>query len=88
MESLKRKTAATFMESIDTRIAVVKSFLEKMRRPSSSSTKTPGIYYQVVPIYDPYGPTRDDTKLTAIFGSKETEKGCESGILVFEIIFG
>ena len=59
------------MQSIDTRLANVQSFLQKIRRE--------GIEYKVVKITDDYGPTIEDGSLQALVGSKETLKGCESG---------
>ncbi|KAJ3220024.1 Protein tpx2 [Dinochytrium kinnereticum] len=34
------------------------------------------LQYDVVPITDDYGPTKDDPSIQAIVGSRETEKGC------------
>ncbi len=73
MESLKKKTAYAYMETIQERTQHVKEFLDKMHK---------GLLYDVVPILDPYGPTQYDDTLTGIVGSLETRKGCESGKLL------
>ncbi|CAG8452789.1 3186_t:CDS:2 [Funneliformis caledonium] len=57
------------LESIDTRIAKVKQFLESIRR---------GLIYEVIPIYDAYGPTTTDAEIKAIVISKETINGAHS----------
>ncbi|CAI2188839.1 18923_t:CDS:2 [Funneliformis geosporum] len=66
---LENKKFKDLLESIDTRIAKVKQFLESIRR---------GLIYEVIPIYDAYGPTTTDAEIKAIVISKETMNGAHS----------
>ncbi|KAI8083183.1 uncharacterized protein BX664DRAFT_388274 [Halteromyces radiatus] len=63
LESKKYKEC---MESIDERIANVRQFCERIR---------PDLIYEVVPIYDPYGPTITDPTIELLVCSVETLKG-------------
>ncbi|KAJ3329844.1 hypothetical protein HDU76_007038 [Blyttiomyces sp. JEL0837] len=65
---LARKSGHQVLEALETRLESVSKFLNKIRRD--------GIIYDVVPILDDFGPTKDDPNLDAIVGSLETEKGC------------
>ncbi|KAJ3415029.1 hypothetical protein HDV05_005674 [Chytridiales sp. JEL 0842] len=64
---LARKSASEFMEPLEARLSNVKAFLNLMR---------PSVMYDVVPIKDDFGPTRDDADIFALVGSAETERGC------------
>jgi phosphopantetheine adenylyltransferase len=66
------------MEDIQTRINNVTAFLHRMHKPTN-------IKYDIVPISDPFGPTRDDPKLDALVGSVETCNGCDAGIFIGNI---
>lgn len=67
-ERLAKKKYFQYMQSLDQRVASVYEFLKEIKV---------GIEYQVVPIYDDFGPTRSDPNLDALVGSKETAKGCD-----------
>ncbi|KAI9204445.1 uncharacterized protein BJ171DRAFT_505849 [Polychytrium aggregatum] len=69
-ERLQRKMASQYMEPTRIRIHNVRRFLTTIRTGSA-------IAFDVVPIVDDLGPTRYESGLEAIVGSKETEKGCE-----------
>lgn len=58
------------MESIETRLENVTKFLKTIKRD---------LDYNVVPIYDDFGPTRTDGRLQALVGSLETAGGCDAG---------
>ncbi|RIA88116.1 hypothetical protein C1645_775770 [Glomus cerebriforme] len=66
---LENKKFKEQLESIDTRISKVHQFLESVRR---------GLIYEIVPIYDAYGPTITDAEIQAIVVSKETSSGANS----------
>ncbi|GBC09731.1 hypothetical protein RclHR1_09070003 [Rhizophagus clarus] len=66
---LRNKKFREQLESIDTRITKVRQFLETIRR---------GLNYEVVPIYDVYGPTITDAEIQAIVISQETRSGANS----------
>ncbi|RGB42033.1 hypothetical protein C1646_751490 [Rhizophagus diaphanus] len=66
---LRNKKFKEQLESIDTRITGVRQFLETIRR---------GLNYEVVPIYDAYGPTIIDAEIQAIVVSQETNSGANS----------
>ncbi|CAG8584226.1 8755_t:CDS:2 [Ambispora leptoticha] len=68
---LQNKKYKEFLEPIDTRISKVLKFLRKLRSEAF-------IQYQVVPIYDIYGPTATDPDIEAIVVSKETMAGANS----------
>ncbi|KAK3820298.1 MAG: hypothetical protein J3Q66DRAFT_439308 [Benniella sp.] len=63
---LTSKKFAEFMEPLKKRIDTVVQFLKIFKRD---------LEYEVVPIYDIYGPTATDSKLQALMVSKETLKG-------------
>ncbi|CAG8539608.1 7573_t:CDS:2 [Paraglomus brasilianum] len=63
---LTNKKYREVMESLDTRIENVQKFLNKIKR---------GLTYEVVPIYDIYGPTATDPEIEALVVSKETLEG-------------
>ncbi|CAG8463471.1 10923_t:CDS:2 [Dentiscutata erythropus] len=65
---LKSKKFKEYMEPIDTRIAKVTKFLNTIRQ---------GLSYEVVPIYDVYGPTVTDPDIHALVVSRETISGSE-----------
>ncbi|KAI8854391.1 hypothetical protein BC829DRAFT_359656, partial [Chytridium lagenaria] len=64
---LGRKKASALMETLDFRLKRVLQFLRMMKIQ---------LEYDVVPITDDYGPTKDDPAIQAIVGSLETEQGC------------
>ncbi|KAJ3173404.1 hypothetical protein HK101_011034, partial [Irineochytrium annulatum] len=66
VKRLERKKAHEAMQPLDERLSVARRFLENTRR---------GLEYDVVPILDDYGPTKDDPTIGALVGSLETEKG-------------
>jgi len=66
---LRNKKFKEQLESIDTRITRVQQFLETIRRD---------LNYEVVPIYDAYGPTITDAEIQAIVVSRETSSGANS----------
>ncbi|GAO52724.1 Nucleotidylyl transferase [Saitoella complicata NRRL Y-17804] len=68
---LTKKAYAEFMESVDVRIAGVKSFLEKVRRGKE-------VEVEVVEIQDPFGPTITDAGIEALVVSRETISGGKS----------
>lgn len=68
-ERIAKKRFKEYMQSLDTRIETVTSFLNGIARP--------GILVQVVGIKDDFGPTRTDPEMDLIVGSAETAKGCE-----------
>jgi phosphopantetheine adenylyltransferase len=70
------------METIDDRIAHVRRFLETVRRSNSLHQ----LVYDVCPIFDDFGPTRDDKDIQALVGSGETLKGCLAGACIEEEI--
>jgi pantetheine-phosphate adenylyltransferase len=63
---LSKKAGKEVMESINTRIDKVRSFLQLFR---------PGLVYDIVPISDVYGPTGWDSNIQALVVSKETMAG-------------
>ncbi|CAG8468026.1 16392_t:CDS:2 [Acaulospora colombiana] len=68
---LTNKKYKEYMEPIDVRIAEAKRFLNIIRR---------GLLYEVVPIYDIYGPTITDPDIQALVVSKETVSGAYSSM--------
>lgn len=66
---LQKKANKHVMESIHTRIAHVRAFLQLFR---------PGIEYQTVSIDDVYGPTATDPDIQALVVSRETISGAQS----------
>lgn len=66
---LQHKKHAEQLESLDRRIAGVRSFLELVR---------PTVRHEVVPIEDVYGPTATDGTIQALVVSDETVAGGES----------
>ncbi|XP_065206569.1 bifunctional coenzyme A synthase [Planococcus citri] len=65
---LNSKTLPEFIDDCDTRIAGVKDFLSDVQ---------PHLDYNIVPIYDIYGPTKEDALLEMIVVSEETVRGAE-----------
>jgi len=65
--SLRKKRGLQVMESVSTRISTVENFLKLIKR---------GVVFEVDAIDDVYGPTKDDSLLSAIVGSEETRDGC------------
>ena len=61
------------MESLTVRINNIRMFLQKINR---------NLEYNIVPIYDDFGPTATDKSLQALVGSLETYDGCKTGISV------
>lgn len=59
------------MESLETRINNVRKFLQNINW---------NLEYNIIPIYDDYGPTVTDESIQALVGSLETYNGCKSGI--------
>ncbi|CAG8576569.1 1509_t:CDS:2 [Ambispora gerdemannii] len=68
---LQNKKYKEFLEPIDTRVSKVLKFLRKIRSEEF-------IKYQVVPIFDIYGPTATDSDIEALVVSKETMAGANS----------
>ncbi|KAJ8330709.1 hypothetical protein BDV3_002305 [Batrachochytrium dendrobatidis] len=66
--SLERKQAYQNMQSLQTRLDGVKTFLHRIKRD---------IMYDIIPIYDDYGPTLTDELIEAIVCSRETIRGCK-----------
>ncbi|CAG8492985.1 10366_t:CDS:2 [Gigaspora rosea] len=65
---LKEKKFKEYIEPINTRIAKVSKFLNAIHQ---------NLLYEVVPIYDAYGPTITDPDIHALVVSKETVSGAE-----------
>ncbi|KAL4216382.1 hypothetical protein ACF0H5_024109 [Mactra antiquata] len=61
-----KKTLRELIEPVEERVAVVKQFLTEIK---------PSLDYNVVPIYDVYGPTITDQSMNFIVLSDETRKG-------------
>lgn len=64
---LTKKRDADMMEPLETRCANVRHFLKLINS---------NLVYNVVPISDPFGPTRTDPSCQAIVCSDETTSGC------------
>ena len=66
---LKSKKVADLIEDTETRINVVKTFLDEIRGNEGENI--------VTSISDPFGPAITDSNLSCIVGSDETKRGCE-----------
>lgn len=66
---LTQKAHAELIQPVEFRIAEVERVLARL---------LPGHSFDVFPIYDPWGPTREDPVLDAMVVSKETEAGGEA----------
>ena len=66
---LKSKKVADLIEDTETRINVVKTFLDEIRGNEGENF--------VTSISDPFGPAITDSNLKCIVGSDETKRGCE-----------
>ena len=66
---LKSKKVADLIEDTETRINIVKTFLDEIRGNEGENF--------VTSISDPFGPAITDSNLKCIVGSDETQRGCE-----------
>jgi len=68
---LQKKAYKEVMEPLSVRIEKVRAFLNFFK---------PGLEYDIVPIYDVYGPTGSDPDIQALVVSGETLGGAEAGM--------
>lgn len=83
---LSSKSNAHILESLETRQANVRSFLEMFK---SSRVQTPmdkGFEYDIVMINDTYGPTGTDPNIQGLVVSRETVGGAEKSAYALHII--
>ncbi|KAJ3244360.1 hypothetical protein HDU78_011108 [Chytriomyces hyalinus] len=66
-QRLAKKAYFERMESLETRLSAVESFLKMFK---------PCVQYRVEGILDDFGPTRNEAEMDAIVASGETEAGC------------
>ncbi|KAJ3378806.1 hypothetical protein HDU80_002699, partial [Chytriomyces hyalinus] len=66
-QRLAKKAYFEQMESLETRLSAVESFLKMFK---------PCVQYRVEGILDDFGPTRNEAEMDAIVASGETEAGC------------
>lgn len=75
IERLQKKRAYQYMEALDLRLHNVYRFLRDVNRD---------LEYNIVPIYNDYGPTITDPSIQALVGSLETFNGCKAGIFLLK----